>query len=168
VLARASELAQRIESGEPLADVVPADMPPSGLVVLQGRSPLIRDDEAHRVHALHEALGSRMPDSDAVFRDTLAVPWGVLALLGQDTQAWLLVDPERQRMFLQAILDDSDRIDELDGRFTLGQTTGSALWELPTNLQFVLARQGVPAADLIGPAPDGGWPELARRALNRS
>jgi hypothetical protein len=161
VAARAGDLARVVEAGTPLAEAVREDADGGGLVVLQGGSPLIRDADAYRAAALHERLDAADP---RLFEQTLLVPWGVLALLGQDTQAWVMPE-DRHEPFLRAALGHAPQIGTLDGRFTIGQTTGSALWDLPNNLRFVLARRGVDREKLIDPAPGGGWEALVREAL---
>ena len=161
VAVRAGALTRAIRAGTPLAEAVPEGDDAGALVVLQGGSPLIRDLDAYRVAAVHEQL----PASDAeLFEQSLRLPWGLLALLGQDTQAWV-IPGERHEPFLRAMLDHADAITGLDGRFTVGQTTGSALWGLPNNLRFVLARQGIESEKLLDPEPPGGWQTLVREAL---
>jgi hypothetical protein len=164
VRARALGLMPAIERGErSVADSVPADTEPEGLIVLQGGSPLLAEVDAHQVWALHAHLGARSPQADAILEESLSTPWGVLALLGQDTQAWIL-PPERHRAFLEALLEHHEAISELDGQFTLGEPTGSALWGLPTNVQYVLAQRGVEPQALLDPLPSGGWVDLVQRA----
>jgi hypothetical protein len=161
----ALRLARLVEHGAPLEDAVPADLEPSGLVVLQGGSPLIRDDDAHRVYAVHVHLGARSPESATLFEQTLEVPWGVLALLGQDTQPWLL-NPASHRPFLRAVREHHRAIIALDGRYTLGQPVGAALWDLPTNLRYVLAHQGVAVQELLSRRTAEGWLGLVCAALD--
>ena len=162
VAARADDLARTIEAGTPLTQAAPLGDDSGDLVVLQGGSPLIADVRAYRAASLHE----RLPAGDGeLFEQSLRVPWGVLALLGQDTQAWLAA-ADRHEPFLRATLEHASAIAALDGRFTVGQTTGSALWDLPNNLRFVLARSGVDREPLLDPEPPGGWPALVRQALD--
>jgi hypothetical protein len=67
--------------------------------------------------------------------------------------------------FLTAALEHADSIDALDDRFTLGQPTGSSLWSLPTNLQYVLAQRGVSVAELAAPSAGARWRELIATAI---
>jgi hypothetical protein len=54
-------------------------------------------------------------------------------------------------------------LDGVGARYTVGVTDGARLWQLPTNLRYVLAELGVPRPALTAPIPAGGLRELLVR-----
>jgi hypothetical protein len=160
----AADAVRMLDSGMTLDTVVAADLRSEALVLLQGGSPIMRDVEAHRVFAIHARLDPTRPDAEPLLASTLQTEWGVLALLGQDTQRWLFPE-ERHQPFLAAVVQHAPALTELDGLYTIGLTSGTALWDLPTNLKYVLAQVGAPPKDLIAPLSASEWPEFVRSYL---
>ena len=95
-----------------------------------------------------------MGTMDAIFRESLSVPWGVLGLLSYENQAWFL-DEARFAPFLDAVIGAWEELDSVGARyFTAVQ--GRTLWSVPNNLHYVLANLGVPHEFLRSPLPPKG------------
>lgn len=102
------------------------------------------------------------PVEDRMFEASLDTAWGVLGLLSEDSQWWLL-PPYRHEPFLHAALAMWSELDALGHRYYTA-VQGKSLWAVPNNLHYVLANMGVPADVLCAPLPPNGPRALLRYA----
>lgn len=94
------------------------------------------------------------PVLDAIFHDSLTVPWGVLGLLSFENQRW--VEPhDRLEPFLDAVVAQWDELTSIGARYFVGMT-GEDLGSVPSNLHYVLTRLGVSEAVFKRELPRGG------------
>jgi hypothetical protein len=161
VLARCRVAARQIGRGESVAAAAGDDWSSphelEGLVVLHGPSPLLADSA--QLHAylllltLEKALASKDDRGEVeqrVFEESLEEPWSLLGLMSFANQVWLY-SPARHLPFLRAVSAQVDDLLALDGRYSAGSTEGAALWDIPSNIKYVLANVGVGTAELQSP-----------------
>jgi hypothetical protein len=99
---------------------------------------------------------------DAIFRESLTVPWGVLGLLSYESQAWF-IDETRFQPFLDAVLAVWGELDGNGPRYFTG-VQGTTLWSVPNNLHYVLANMGVSSDIIRAPLPPEGPRALLKHA----
>jgi hypothetical protein len=148
-----------------------AELP--GLLLLSGPNPLLSNgDHFHLFLPLTQlsrtiSQGRLAPAAEfGVFADSLTTPDGVLGLLAPPNVMWVY-PPERQAPFLAAVARFWRALDDQGARYSIGMAVGSPLWDLPSNLKFVLARGGIDTAVLNAPLPPGGIDALIEAAANR-
>lgn len=131
----------------------------TGLILLDGPNPLLsRDQHIHAYLPLSLLTGAfasrRIPRDQGkeAFQESLTTEAGILGLLAPTNQVWVY-PPERHKPFLDAVLTMWPTLEGEGDRYSVGMATGSPLWDLPTNLKFVLARRGVKIPVLNGPLP---------------
>lgn len=133
-----------------------------GLVLLNGPNPLLGNDD--HIHAflpltqLSRAISrGRLPaqSEEEVFQESLTTPDGVLGLLAPANQMWVY-PAERHEPFLDAVRRFWPDLEREGARYSVGMATGAMLWDVQTNLKFVLARRGIDISVLNGPQPVGG------------
>jgi hypothetical protein len=100
---------------------------------------------------------------DAVFRESLSAPWGVLGLLTMDNTPWFYGNEERYEPFLDAALKVWDELDAVGPRYYIA-FQGESLWSIPNSLHYILANMGVPHDLLRAPLPPEGLRALLRYA----
>ena len=136
-----------------------------GLLVLDGPSNLTGGDVNFNLfataHAISYAIPRRLPHEapNELFEPMLATHWGFVAMLGQWGRCFLF-PPGHQAAFLHALARYWDDLDPDQPRFTNGSRSGDPLWQLPTNIQFCLAREGLAGELFERPVPPGGMAEL--------
>jgi hypothetical protein len=91
-------------------------------------------------------------------------PWIFLGLLGQLSRSFLSQRPEWLEPFARAAVKHWPLLTAEGARYTKG-VEPEDLWNLHTNIKFVLARLGVTVEKLRAPLPPGGLAELAREVL---
>ena len=115
-------------------------------------------------------LWQKLPQSpdvmDAIFRESLSVPWGVLGLLVMDNKPWFYVNEERYEPFLDAALSVWDELDAVGPRYYIA-VQGERLWSIPNSLHYILANMGVPHDLLRAPLPPEGPRALLKYARHR-
>ena len=142
-----------------------------GLLVLDGPNRLLGGEPHFHFFAparlLFDAIDDRLPGDtyETLFESVAATRWGFLTLLGQWGQSFLW-QPGHLEHFLHAALHWWDELDAEGRRYTSGSRSPRTLWELPTNIQFALARLDVPDHRIDPPLPEGGLAELV--ALTRA
>jgi hypothetical protein len=114
----------------------------------------------------HDYEGKVSPERmDQLFEQSLETPWGTLGILAFRNQNWADV-PVRYLPILTAALRYWDEFATQGEWFTFGTGYGSGLWQVPSNVQFVLARLGVPKEVLTTPIlPDNSLAALVATYL---
>ncbi|HWO18553.1 MAG TPA: hypothetical protein VNO30_07240 [Kofleriaceae bacterium] len=105
---------------------------------------------------------SPAPVEDAIFEASLQTPWGILGLLANESNSWL-IPTTRHEPFLHAVLGAWSELDAVGARY-YAAVQGERLWSVPNNLHYVLANMGVPAEILNAPLPAEGPRALLRYA----
>jgi len=100
---------------------------------------------------------------DAIFRESLSVPWGVLGLLAFDNAPWFYLNEERYEPFLDAAISVWDELDAVGPRYYVA-VQGKSLWSIPNSLHYILANMGVPHDLLRAPLPPEAPPALLKYA----
>ena len=142
-----------------------------GLLVLDGPGPLLGGEPHFHFFAparlLSDAVDDRLPGDTykTLFESVAATRWGFLTMLGQWGRSFVR-PPDQMEHFLHTALYWWDELVAEGVRYTCGLDYGHLLWDLPTNLQFALARLGAPTERLQQPLPEGGLAELV--ALTRA
>jgi hypothetical protein len=77
--------------------------------------------------------------------ESLESVWGVLGLLSPP-KSDAVYPPTRHRAIAVATLRVVDALVAVGDRYALGLPYGASIWELPTNLTYVLGQLGVPGA----------------------
>jgi hypothetical protein len=85
----------------------------------------------------------------------LSTPWGLLGVLAPVNQI-VVYPPHLHRPVLKAAVKHWDALDDVGARYTVGLREGARLWDVTTNLHYVLAQVGVPQSQLRAPLPRGG------------
>ncbi len=139
-----------------------------GYFALDGPSPLLGGGQHFHFFApaqvIFNAIPFRLPEETylTLFEPAIATNWGFLAMLSDWFQAFLW-RPGHQQRFLHVLLRWWDELDAEGPRYSTGSNYGKPLWELPTNIQYCLVREGLPDADCDKPIPAGGMAELVAR-----
>ena len=135
---------------------------PSGLIVLSPSALLANGQHVHAFLPLNLLVGeitvgrvSPERERVAVWRASLQTPFGLLGLLAPPNQ--MLVQPAvctsaRRRSGRQFWPE----LDAVGPRYTIGATDGARLWDIPTNVQYLLGKAGVPTDALVRPLPPSG------------
>lgn len=144
-----------------------------GLVVMNGPSPLLAEEVHTHVWMALKLLADQivLGSVDAtreqeVFDLSLADPVGILGLLAPCNQLFLY-PPGRLQPIADALRRQWTEFESVGLRYTVGLVTGDELWNLPTNLQYVLGNLGVDPASLAAPLPPGGIEEILGRVDRR-
>ena len=143
-----------------------------GLLALDGPSPLLGGKPHFHLFAFETAISDLCP-SFASRREmepqwlswSLKEPWRFLGILGQGSMMALDRNPMLWSPFLHAAVQFWPVFDAEGARYSLGSSHGQEIWPVPTNLQFVLARRGVPTPTLNAPLPAGGLAALVMPLL---
>lgn len=133
-----------------------------GLLVLHGPSPLLGGQPHFHVYALlDEIIAAKAPAEveETAFAECLQTAWGALSLVSFKNQVWLYPE-ERHAPFMKAVLGRWDEFEAEGARYSFGSPDGARLWEVHTNVKYVLARMGVPQEALRRPLPGGGLAAL--------
>lgn len=164
---RVSAAVRHFAAGEPwyqalaIEDIVLPDTAP-GLIVLAGPAPLL-GGESH-FHAffplslvLESARKGKINEArkQEVVYQSLSTPWGLLGILAPVNQI-LVYPPELHRPILQAAVHWWDTLDSVGPRYTVGLREGARLWDITTNLHYVLGQVGLSSEQLRVPLPAGG------------
>jgi hypothetical protein len=176
VATRAKGMVKRVAKGEPLASVVGSELlDPTGVsgLVLTRRSRVLSQVPAVHAYAPLDQIGigvfeGRYPGDlmDRIFRDALALPWGVLSLISHDNNRWFFPEP-RHLPFGEKAIEWWPLLDGIGPRYTFGTTPGERLWSVPNNLHYVAGHLGVPLDDLKKPLPPGGLAALDALRVSR-
>lgn len=133
-----------------------------GLLVLSGPAPLLTGDPHIQAYLplslLTKAVAKEQVSparEDEAVGASLESAWGLLGVLSPPN-LMLALPPGRHRPIFDAAVRFWDELDGVGARYTVGLPQGARLWNLPTNLRYVLARLGVPEARLTEPLPPGG------------
>jgi hypothetical protein len=120
-----------------------------GLLVLHGPSPLLRGEPHFHFYPLLEHVKKalfegRLPQEaeEKVFAESSQTPWGLLGLLSLPNVMWVY-PANHHRPLLEACVKFWDELDALGQRYSVGLNRGQTLWEVNTNLQYVLVNSGV-------------------------
>lgn len=164
---RVSDAIRRFAAGEPWHEalaagdaVAPGTSP--GLIVLNGPAPML-EAELH-FHAflplslVLEGVQARKIDESRkrqAVQESLSTPWGLLSILAPVNQI-LVYPPELHRPILQAAVRWWDTLDAVGPRYTVGLREGAWLWNVTTNLHYVLGQVGLNNEQLRAPLPAGG------------
>jgi len=146
-----------------------ADHP--GLLLLNGPNPLLGGDDHFQLYLpltefsrqIRKGRFLRDREED-VFGQCLLTLDGLLGLLAPANLGWVYPAHRRQPL-VQAAIEQWSVLDAVGARYSAGMATGSRLWDLPTNVKFVLANMGLDIPALNAPLPDGGIPELIARMV---
>ncbi len=95
---------------------------------------------------------------------SLKEPWRFLGILGQLSTTALERNPLLWNPFLRAAVQFWPIFSAAGPRYSMGSSHGKDLWQLPTNLRFVLAGCGVSTRSLPN-LPAGGLAELVMPLL---
>ena len=142
-----------------------------GLLVIEGPSPLVGGGAHFHLFGVEIALSDLCPSFPERLRMeqdwlswSLKEPWRFLGILGQGNTTAIERNPLLWNPFLRAAVQFWP-VFEADGtRYSMGSSHGKALWQLPTNLRFVLARRGVSTRNLPT-LPAGGLADLVMPLL---
>jgi hypothetical protein len=106
----------------------------------------------------NEQLGLKLADT------LLQVPWGPLAMMGQDAglMRGRAIPEDRWTEFLAAILQWWPDYAAEPLRYNRG-LNDSRLWDLNTTFMHGLSRRGIPKDELMQPLPDDNLEALMRR-----
>ncbi len=153
--------------GRRLEDCVEAwiELPPaSGLIVMDGPSPLMGSGENVHAFALTSGLGKRqekLPEVHARwFEISLEAPWSALGLLSQ--HAYQYIPDERLLPLLDRLAVYWPELDAVGARYTSGTQGGKSLWHAGTKIMFALGRQGLPQERFRQPIGAGGLAAVMR------
>jgi len=143
-----------------------------GLLVLNGPFPLVGGKAHFHLFALETALSDLCP-SFAARREmeaqwlswSVQEPWRLLGIMNQGSRVALGRNPLVWSPFLRAAVQFWSVFDAEAPRYSYGSDHGEKLWQLPTCLQYVLARRGVSTPTLNAPLPAGGLAELVMPLL---
>lgn len=131
-----------------------------GLIVLHGPSPLLGSTPHFHSFALHMLIRKALMDErvtstaiDSIFEQSLQSAWSVVGLLAQTNMMWIYPEHRREPM-LDACLRFWDDLNRERSRYSNGSTTGATLWEVHSNLKFILSNLGVPTPVLNTPLPN--------------
>lgn len=165
----ARAVARRLKAGVPWGEAVPGETADTalrpGLIVMHGPSPLLGGRQHFHVYALPDEIFAAKVSAeveDAAFAECLRTAWGTLSLASFKNQFWLYPEA-RHAPFLKAVLGRWDEFDAEGARYTFGTTDGARLWDIHTNVKYVLARRGIPQETLREPLPAGGLAALLDR-----
>jgi hypothetical protein len=96
------------------------------------------------------------PDKrDAAIKASLTTPWGLLGVLAPKNQQ-VVYPTALHRPILRAVVNCWETLDGIGPRYTVGLREGKRLWDLTTNLQYVLGQVGVDVAQFRVPLPPAG------------
>ena len=136
-----------------------------GLLVLNGPSPLLGGGEHFHFFAMGQALDNAIPrrlpmdTMVTLFEPMIHTIWGFASILSQWGRSFLY-PPGHQQRYLHLAVRWWDELDAEGPRYSRGDDEGRALWDVPTNIQFCLAREGCPMELLRQPLPPGGLAEM--------
>jgi hypothetical protein len=133
-----------------------------GLIVLNGPSPLLETDWHFHIflplllllEGLREGKIDESRKQQAVV-ESLSTPWGVLGVIAPANQT-LVYAPELHRPILRAAIHWWELLDAVGPRYTVGLRNGARLWDVTTNLHYVLGQVGLSNEQLRAPLPAGG------------
>ena len=137
-----------------------------GLIVLNGPAPLLRGEPHFYIFlplalVLEETRKGKMEESrkhQAVL-ESLLTPWGLLGVIAPANQ--MIVYPAELHMpILQAAVKFWDALDAVGPKYTVGLREGAKLWDVTTNLHYVLGQVGVDNEQLREELPPGGLAEI--------
>jgi hypothetical protein len=161
----ASKLKAGAAWGEAVPDATAETSSRPGLLVLHGPSPLLGGQKHFHVYALlDEIFAAKAPEEirESAFGECLRTAWGTLSLVSFKNQVWLY-PAGRHVPFLRAVLSRWDEFDAEGARYSFGTPDGARLWDIHSNLKYVLARMGIPPEALRQPLPEGGLAALVAR-----
>jgi hypothetical protein len=145
-----------------------------GLLVLQGPSPVLGGrDHFHcfgLTHAVFKAtVEKKLPETvwGLLFEEALQSTWLLLGFMGQDTRD-VLLKFSREVPFLRAVAKRWHALDGMGARYTLGSQSSERLWELPTNIQYLLGRLSGTLEIVRRPLPPEGLAGLITLLLTRT
>jgi hypothetical protein len=92
---------------------------------------------------------------EAIFRESISVPWGVLGLLAMDSKPWFYGEEAWYEPFLHAAINVWDELDSVGARYYVA-FQGESLWSISNSLHYVLGNMGVPHELLGAPLPPEG------------
>ncbi len=146
----AKRVARRLTRGESLSALVPSWMDlrgATGLVLLDGPSPLVGGSEHFHAFALTKALVEARLGQDRSgwgriwTEQCMKEPWSLLGVLAQDGQ-FVVQDDQRIDLLLR-VVDYWDEFVALGDRYSLGLPWGQSLWSAAGGIRAALARMGV-------------------------
>ncbi len=133
-----------------------------GLVVLNGPAPLLATEPHFHIFLplsiiLEEVRKGKLSElqKQQAFSDSLFTPWGLLGVIAPVNQM-LVYPPELHKPILQAAIQWWHCLDALGPRYTVGLREGARLWNVTTNLHYVLGQIGLSNEQLRMPLPVGG------------
>lgn len=137
-----------------------------GLLVLNGPAPLLSGEPHFNVFLPHLVLSEsirkgKLPEEkqQEALSASLVSPWGLLGVLSPVNQI-LVYPPRVHRPVLDSALQHWDVMNGVGPRYTVGLREGARLWDVTTNLHYVLAQVGVSNEQLRAPLPRGGLAAL--------
>jgi hypothetical protein len=164
---RVSGAIERFAAGEPWHEalaagdaVTPSTSP--GLIVLNGPAPMLAS--APHFHAflplslvLEGVQAQKINESRMrqAVQESLSTPWGLLGILAPVNQM-LVYPPALHRPILQGAVRWWDTLDSVGPRYTVGLREGARLWNVTTNLHYVLGQVGLNNEQLRAPLPASG------------
>ncbi len=180
VKACCNEVVMRLKKGQTWDQAMPAGhmtetAENSGLILLNAPYAALGKETNYQCYfplsAIDEArLDNALPPDtiDAIFLASLQTPWGLLGLLSRDNTGWFEKDGAQKsedgyRPFLRALLPQWDLLYGEGDRYAMGSTHGENLWDMPTNLHYVLANMGASVDSLREPLPPGGLPAFIQK-----
>ena len=134
---------------------------PSGLIVLSPSALLANGQHVHAFLPLNLLVGEITVGRVSPERERVAVwaslqtPFGLLGLLAPPNQM-LVHPPAVHRPGAEAVARFWPELDAVGPRYTIGATDGARLWDIPTNVQYLLGKAGVPTDALVRPLPPSG------------
>jgi hypothetical protein len=175
---RSRRAGRLLARGASLADVTGHDAVSTGeapgLIVMNGPSPLLGTDPQFHIYLLLLRLEGSLRDvsnrsqiEEQIFRESLQDPWATLGLVSFANQGWLYPS-HRHRPFLEAVIRDYSDFASLDGRYSIGSTTGASLWDVPNNIKYVLANLAVETDSLRKSRNADEVVELLMRSIERT
>lgn len=136
-----------------------------GLLVLDGPSPLMGGASHFHVfamaYAIDNAVPRRLPQSvfTTLFEPMIHTSWGFLVPTGQ--RAYSFFDaPGHQQRYLHLAIRWWPELEAEGARYSMGLPEPKHLWNMPTNIQHCMAREGLPKELFREPIPEGGIAEL--------
>jgi len=134
----------------------------NAFLVLSGPAPLLGGEEHFHLFLPLMLLFERARKGkvdyskcDEAVAASLGIPWALLGVLAPRNQ--IAVYPQnRHRAVLGATLECWDVLDGVGPRYTIGLREGKRLWDVVTNLQYVLGQLGVDPLRLRDPLPSTG------------
>ena len=136
-----------------------------GLLVHNGPSPLLGGGLHFHFFAMGQALRNAIPQRlpvstfETLFEPMIHTIWGYLSIMSQWGQSFLR-PPGHQQRYLHLAVRWWDELDAEGPRYSHGNDEGAALWSLPSNIWYCLAREGLPEELFDMPVPEGGMAEL--------